>query len=272
MPVNYEGKYTIPYGVKNIADGAFMGCSLLTDINIPNSVTAIGSSSFAFTGLTSVTFPNSVQVIGDFAFHGCRDLASITIPNSLKSIGRYAFADCIGLYSVTSLITVPYKLDETVFKCIDDNYDEDIMYGIAKLFVPIGRSNIYKATTGWMKFSSIAETDTKFKLTYMLDGEVYKSYDIQAAEVITPEPAPYKEGYIFSGWSDIPYLMPAHDVTVRGSFTVDPDYQNGVESASKDDDTPKAYYSVSGHRQSKAQRGLNIIRMSDGRVRKVFVK
>jgi hypothetical protein len=30
-----------------------------------------------------------------------------------------------------------------------------------------------------------------------------------------------KEGYIFSGWSEAPEMMPAADVVIEGSFTVD---------------------------------------------------
>ena len=59
-----------------------------------------------------------------------------------------------------------------------------------------------------------------YKLTYMVDNEVYKTYDLKSGEEITPEPAPTKEGYTFSGWSEIPEKMPAHDVTVTGSFTI----------------------------------------------------
>ena len=59
-----------------------------------------------------------------------------------------------------------------------------------------------------------------FKLTYMVDGEVYKTYEIEYGTKITPEAAPTKEGYTFSGWSNIPATMPANDVTVTGKFTV----------------------------------------------------
>ena len=59
----------------------------------------------------------------------------------------------------------------------------------------------------------------KYKLTYLVDGEVFKSYDIEFGVTITPEAAPTKEGYTFSGWSEIPETMPAHDVTVTGSFS-----------------------------------------------------
>ena len=60
-----------------------------------------------------------------------------------------------------------------------------------------------------------------YKLTYMLDGEVYKTYELEYNSSITPlgDPAE-KVGYTFSGWSDIPATMPAHDVEVTGTFTV----------------------------------------------------
>lgn len=60
----------------------------------------------------------------------------------------------------------------------------------------------------------------KFRLIYMVDGEVYKTYEIEYGKTITPEAAPTKEGYTFSGWSEIPQTMPAKDVTVTGTFTV----------------------------------------------------
>ena len=56
-------------------------------------------------------------------------------------------------------------------------------------------------------------------LNYVVDGEVYKTYTIEEGESIIPEPAPTKEGYTFSGWSEIPKEMPARDVTVTGTFT-----------------------------------------------------
>ena len=58
----------------------------------------------------------------------------------------------------------------------------------------------------------------KYKLTYQVDGEEYKSYSIDYNAAITPESEPTKEGYSFSGWSEIPATMPANDVTVTGSF------------------------------------------------------
>ena len=62
----------------------------------------------------------------------------------------------------------------------------------------------------------------KYKLIYIVDGEVYKTYEIEFGSTITPEAEPTKEGYTFSGWSEIPETMPDHDVTVTGTFTKNP--------------------------------------------------
>ena len=87
---------TIPNSVTRIGNNAFRGCSGLTSITIPNSVTSIGSYAFAYcSGLTSVTIPNSVTGIGSYAFYHCSGLTSITIPNSVTSIEKYTFYDCI---------------------------------------------------------------------------------------------------------------------------------------------------------------------------------
>ncbi|MDB4503920.1 leucine-rich repeat protein, partial [Akkermansiaceae bacterium] len=78
------------------------GCTSLTSITIPDSVTSIGASAFAAcTGLTSITIGNSVTSIGDYAFNGCTSLTSITIPDSVTSIGTAAFGGCTGLTSIT---------------------------------------------------------------------------------------------------------------------------------------------------------------------------
>ncbi|MCM1437842.1 MAG: leucine-rich repeat protein [Roseburia sp.] len=80
VPSNISGHITILSGVTSI-DGAFSGCSGLTSITIPNSVTSIGAGAFRnCSGLTSITIPDSVTDIGCGAFEGCSNLTSITLP------------------------------------------------------------------------------------------------------------------------------------------------------------------------------------------------
>ena len=93
---------TIPDSVTNIGDQAFSGCTGLTSVTIPSSVTSIGYRAFyGCTGLTSVTIPKSVTSIGDAAFTCCTGLTSMTIPSGVISVGSYAFESCTGLISVS---------------------------------------------------------------------------------------------------------------------------------------------------------------------------
>ena len=84
---------TLPSSVTSIGEFAFMYCSGLTSLTIPSGVTSIGMSAFEYcSSLTSLTLPSSVNEIGIYAFHGCSGLTSLTLPSSVtSSIRDYIF-------------------------------------------------------------------------------------------------------------------------------------------------------------------------------------
>ena len=114
----YSGFVTIPetvtyndniYSVNSIGSFAFAGCSALTSVEIPNSVTCFRSLAFeGCSGLTSIVIPNSVTDIFNQVFSGCSGLTSVVIPNSVTSIGDAVFSGCS---SLTSLFVRPSRLE-----------------------------------------------------------------------------------------------------------------------------------------------------------------
>ena len=234
----------IPDSVTSLGACAFDHCSSLTSVVIGSSLRSIDDSAFyKCTGLTSITIPNNITTIGDYAFHGCTSLTSVFIPNSVSKIGMNCFEGCNGLKIVTlgsglkilgssayancPELTDVYCYAETVpsminvytyIPCIDAFQGSYIEYAI--LHVPESSITAYKATEPWKGFKDIVKIMPTFTLTYMVDGEVYISYQVEEGVSIIPEEEPTKDGYTFSGWNGIPETMPARDVTIVGTFVI----------------------------------------------------
>ena len=87
--------------------GVLKGCTSLTSVSLPASVTKIPSHMFdGCTSLTSVTALSEIESIGDGAFRTCSSLTGIDFPGTLKSIGSSAFQGCASLVNVPNLSKV----------------------------------------------------------------------------------------------------------------------------------------------------------------------
>ncbi len=138
---------TIPDSVTSIAYGAFCGCSGLLSMTIPDSVTSIGNSAFGgCSGLTFVTIPDSVTNIEAGAFSDCSSLESVTIPDSVTSIGEAAFYGCSGLASVTIPGSVTVIEGAAFFDCS----------GLESVTIPGSVTSIgFEAFSGCIGLSSV---------------------------------------------------------------------------------------------------------------------
>lgn len=193
----------------------------IKELIIPEGVKVIKPRTFCdFYNLTAISLPRSLNEIGELAFSYCTNLTSITIPEEVNTIGKGAFME-VNFYTIYSHVCNPFPIDN---ESVENTFSKNTLYN-ATLYVPKTCVDKYKKTRGWKDFKFIEEGDygkAFYNLIYTIDGNEYKSYEIEEGATITPEPFPTKDGYTFSGWSEIPETMPACDVTITGTFTRNP--------------------------------------------------
>ncbi len=94
-------RVSLPEGLKKIGFQAFSECDSLESINFPSSLEDIGSNSFTYcASLDNLKFPVGLKHIGHNAFSFCSSLQEAMLPDSLEEIESYAFSDCDSLKKV----------------------------------------------------------------------------------------------------------------------------------------------------------------------------
>ena len=357
---------TIGNCVTEIGDSQFAGCANLKQLAFPASLRKIGKQAFyGCDGLDTLNIPTNIMEIGKDAFNLCRGLTfvniedceepltidnnfmncelkkvylgrninypdhfspfsgldyldSLIIGSNVTAIGNTAFTDCRNLKDVVSYSAVVPETDQHAFT---QSYLPS-----ASLLVPYKLYDQYRTTTPWSLFGSIKNIEGLYNLIYLVDDVEHKKYVVEQGSVIEAEEEPTKEGYTFSGWSEIPETMPDHDVTVKGTFsvnsykltymiddkvyketmyeygaTITPElqpegdyatfewtdlpetmpahdvvvyasYTSGIVELLMNKQQDVRIYSPNGNRLNSPQKGLNIIRMNDGKSKKVIIK
>lgn len=91
-PLSLVGKYEVPAGVQIIQGGAFAGCTSMTEIVFPDTVTEMGAYALSSIGAASVQLPEGLTVIESGLLISCKNLVSVYIPDSVIRIEKEAFA------------------------------------------------------------------------------------------------------------------------------------------------------------------------------------
>ena len=206
-----------------LGDYVFNGCSGLTSLTLPSSVTKIGCYALSnCIGLTSLTLPSSVTEIGEYAFLSCRGLTNFTIPSGVTSIGHGAFFCCYGLIS----LTFPSSVTAIGSRAFNDCSGLTSIYAYMEKLPETG-SNLFLGC------------DEKKCTVYVPKG----TYD----------------DYFVSEFGFFSHIV-EFDATGIDKTTTSTD----VEEVSR--------YSLNGQRLVGPTKGLNIVKYSDGSVKKVAVE
>ena len=87
-------------GITTIGRNAFCEFTAISNVELPESVTAIGDSAFARSTVTDINFPAGLKSIGNAAFTECKGLEFLVFNKGLENISNGAFRNCTNVVSI----------------------------------------------------------------------------------------------------------------------------------------------------------------------------
>ena len=231
---------------KIVAGGDYYYYDNLFNNKVYTSNDEIGEYAFAYcSGLTSLTLPVGITSIGEFAFSGCSGLTSLTLPAGITSIGEYAFSRCSGLTS----LNLPAGITSI------DKYAFSGCSRLTSLTLPAGITSIgefaFSYCSGLTSIYVYAEKVPRIG-RYAFEGCASRKCTLYVP----------KGTYDNYRLSELGYFenIVEFDATGIDKTTTSTD----VEEVSR--------YSLNGQRLVGPTKGLNIVKYSDGSVKKVAVE
>ena len=200
---------------------------------------------FDCSGLTNLTLPSSVTKIGCYALSNCIGLTSLTIPSSVTEIGEHAFLNCRGLtnFTIPSGVT---SIGTSAFFCC---------YGLISLTIPSSVTSI-----GGFAFNDCSGLTSIYAYMEKLPetgSNLFLGCDAKNCTVYVPKGT--GDAYF---WSSFGYFDKIVEFDAAGIDKV---------TTSTDVEEVSRYY-LNGQRLVGPTKGLNIVKYSDGSVKKVAVE
>ena len=190
-------------------------------------------------------YSTSNDKIGDNTFHGCSGLTSLTLPSGVTSIGNGAFAACSGLTSLTLPSGVTSIGDMTFYACS----------GLTSITLPSGLTEI--GDDAFQYCSGLTSIYVYTEKLPKMGSSVFGDCDAKKCTVYVPK-GTYDDFWL----SEFGYF--------ENIVEFDPTGINNVITSN--DAKELSRYSLNGLRLSAPTKGLNIVKYSDGSVKKVAVQ
>lgn len=289
---------SLPEGLTYIGFAAFADCSSLTDVWLPNSITYIGDFAFEYCGgLKEVRLGRDLKQVGMYAFDHCDGLRSLTIPYSLTEIGKCAFNACSGLESITVDSRNPNYDSRGDCNALIEKSTQTIICGCKNTVIPnsvtaIGDGAFCECkglTTITIPNNIISIGSSAFDSCKGLRGVTigtdiksigagaFTHTSLEGLRVEANVPPVCGGDIVSANAYKTVYLETLNDSYATADIwkkfiNLHPTTVEGIKTNGVSNVEPTEYYDLNGVRYGEPQRGINIVRYSDGTTKKIRVK
>lgn len=194
--------------------------------------------------LSSIVLPANITSIGESAFGYC-DITTLKIPDSVTIIEGSAFAGT----RLTEL-----DIPQSVVKIGMAAFQQCI--SLSSISLP--SSITYMGAYIFQGCSSLSSVYVSWKTPFPVDWSTFMDVDKQKCTLYVPKDT-FQDYWLADVWGDFENIV-EYDVT-------------GIDKVTTSTDAKEiSRYSVNGQRLSAPAKGLNIVKYSDGSVKKVAVQ
>ena len=191
-PTSNAGEWALELNIENPEEDNLTAFQL--DLILPNGFSVVKNSA-----QTSSRLPDHTVMVNKH-------------PSKVYKVVAYSLNNAAILGNSGSVATLTITVDATVES---GTYTAEL-------------NNIYisdrKGNEGNFEDTSVSWTYEKkaqtYTITYLVDGQEYAVLDQKAGETPLLPEAPEKEGHTFTGWANLPDVMPTENLTVEAQFTV----------------------------------------------------
>lgn len=286
---------SIPNSVISVDKGAFIGTTWYE--NLPDGVVYIGRVAYTYkykgtmSQDTCIVLKEGTVSITDGAFERCSNLVSIELPSTLNNIGMLAFSGCIKLDSISIPESVKriglYAFIATGwFNALPEGpiYFGSMLFG-RKGFDILEDTFAIKEGTKIVNIMSFTGQNRLKTLIFPESLEVIdeRAFDYcdsltEITSIATVPPTLIKNAFTTTVYENAILYVPAESVNSYKTAEGWKDFLNIVPIGTTGVTKPEAnnvvagYYDLSGKRIEEPQKGLNIIKYTNGQTKKLFIK
>ena len=192
---------TLPDSVVNMSSSVFEDCTSLKSVKLSNDLTEIPSNCFnGCNSLTSIDIPDSITKVGSGAFRECTSLSSVDLSNTLREIGSYSFSNT----SITEI-----SLPQTVI-----SVDSGAFMGCTALKSIAIPSQVTIIPTGFASgCTNLNQIDISYGVTE-IKGKAFENC-VNLTEVVIPDSVTDVRG--FNGCSNLSKVTLSKNIENIGS-------------------------------------------------------
>lgn len=205
-----------------VTPGSFKNCSSIQRVDVKSQIPPSGAE------FSTTVYNNAKLHVPDntYSKYSCADgwkefVNMIIPPDTIVLDKKTIIMNVGGVCKISATVYPENTTDKTIIWVSSDDSVVKVSDSGEVVGVSEGKATI---TASCGNISAMCEVEViaaqTYTVTYIVDGEVYATDSIAYGSEIVLRDEPTKEGHTFSGWSEAPETMPAEDIVIEGSFSV----------------------------------------------------